>query len=234
MLELEFEEGSGNTSGDTSGKSHNGSISGAAWSTQGHSGKALSFDGVNDRVTVADHADLDLGSAFTVEAWMKARNLSNWRTLVLKEAPGSLSYALYATADGGPIPNAWTAGGAVVSPRTVIADTWTHVATTYDGGTMRLYINRELVATQTGVPAPPNTTGPVQIGGNTVWPTETFDGLIDDVRIYRQALAPGELAAGESMGAAKAGPRLRRGCVASGKWATDAEVKKASCKRKRR
>jgi hypothetical protein len=236
VLELEFEDGQGATATDTSGKGHNGAISGAAWSTQGHSGKALSFDGVNDRVTVADHNDLDLGSDFTVEGWVRPDTLAEWQTMMLKESPpGTLSYALYATAGGGPVPNAWTAGGAVVSPRTVLANQWTHLATTYASGTMRLYMNRELVAVETGVPAPPATGGPLQIGGNTIWASESFDGLIDDVRVFRVALDPDEMAGGGSLGAsAKVGPRLKRGCRAKGAWASSGEVKRASCKRRRR
>ena len=43
-----FEEGGGNTVADSSGRSANGTVSGATWSTQGRFGNALSFDGVDD------------------------------------------------------------------------------------------------------------------------------------------------------------------------------------------
>jgi hypothetical protein len=192
---------------------------------------------------VADHADLDLTNTFTIESWVKPRTLEGWRMAVLKEAPGTLSYALYASAGGGPIPNAWTSGGGVVSPRTLPVGSWSHLATTYDHGTMRIYVNRQLVASTTGVPAPPSTNGPLQIGGNAVWDFETFDGLIDDVRIYREALTVDELASGDALRVAtKAGKRLKPGCVAKGKWVKKAtgkgkhkvKVKKATCKKKKR
>ncbi len=38
----------------------------------------------------------------------------------------------------------------------------------------------------------PNSNGPLQIGGNRVWP-EWFKGQIDDVRVYNRALSAGEL-----------------------------------------
>ena len=233
-LELTFGEGAGSVAQDTSGNDHDGGITGAAWTTQGHNGNALSFDGVDDRVTVPDHADLDLGSTFTIESWIKPDTLAGWRTAVLKEAPpNTLSYGLYASADGGPIPNAWTAGGAVLSPEGLTVGAWSHLATTYDNGTMRIYINRQLVATQTGIPAPPASAGPLQIGGNSIWDFEDFDGLIDDVRIYREALAPDEFEAGASLSGAPAGSRVRSVCVtAKGTWAQRGKLKRATCTRR--
>jgi hypothetical protein len=235
-LELTFDEGAGTVATDTSGKGHNGTISGATWTNTAHSGgKALAFDGVDDRVTVADHADLDLGQTFTIESWIRPRSLEGWRMAVIKEAPpNTLSYGLYASAGDGAIPNAWTAGGAVVSPQTVPVGTWTHLATTYDRGTMRIYINGQLVATQTGVSAPPNTSGPLRIGGNAIWGFETFDGQIDDVRIYREVVTPDQFAGGDALAGGAVGKRLARKCVAKGKWKKQGKVKKATCKKKKK
>ena len=47
-----------------------GTVSGASWITTGRNGNALSFDGVNDWVTVADANDLDLTAGMTIEAWV--------------------------------------------------------------------------------------------------------------------------------------------------------------------
>ncbi len=230
-LELTFDEASGNTAADTSGNGHDGTINGAM-RTPGHTGNALSFDGIDDRVTVADHADLDLEHAFTIEAWIRPDSLNWWRTVVLKEAPPSrFSYALYASAGAGPIPSAWSSGGGVASPNTIPVGTWTHLATTYAEGTMRIYINRQLVATQTGVAPPAATSGPLQIGGNTIWSTEGFDGLIDDVRIYRQALTPDELVAGEALASVKVGRLLRRDCTSEATLTRSGRVKDADCTR---
>ena len=54
-----FEEASGTTVVDASGKGNTWTISGATWTTQGRFGKALSFDGVNDWVTINDAASLE-------------------------------------------------------------------------------------------------------------------------------------------------------------------------------
>jgi hypothetical protein len=70
---------------------------------------------------------------------------------------------------------------------------WAHLAATYDGSTLRLYVNGTQVGTDivTGTMAP--STGPLRIGGNSLW-DEWFAGLIDNVRIYNRTLSPTEIA----------------------------------------
>ena len=63
-----FDESSGSTVADASGNGNNGTISGATRVAGGRHGGALSFDGVDDMVTVADAASLDLTSGMTLEA----------------------------------------------------------------------------------------------------------------------------------------------------------------------
>src|SRR5688572_10053278 len=91
-----FDEATGSTVVDTSGNANTGTISGATRVAGGKYGGALSFDGVNDLVTVADAASLDLTGGMTLEAWVRPSSLgSSWRTAVLKERAGGLAYALY-------------------------------------------------------------------------------------------------------------------------------------------
>jgi hypothetical protein len=96
-----FEETSGTSVTDSSGKSSTGTISGATSATGGKFGRALSFDGVNDLVTVTDSNLLDLAPGMTLEAWVKPTTVNDWRTVLLKERPGQLAYALYAATDSG-------------------------------------------------------------------------------------------------------------------------------------
>ena len=65
-----FDAGSGTSAADSSGSANTGTLSGATWAA-GKNGNALSFDGVNDWVTIADSASLDLTSGMTLEAWVK-------------------------------------------------------------------------------------------------------------------------------------------------------------------
>src|SRR5437868_11816809 len=71
-----FEEGSGTTTADGSGNGRTGTLSNATWSANGHSGRALSFNGSTSWVSVPDAAALDLTTAVTVEAWVFATSSS--------------------------------------------------------------------------------------------------------------------------------------------------------------
>jgi hypothetical protein len=72
-------------------------------------------------------------------------------------------------------------------------NTWTHVAMTYDGTTLRLFVNGlQVRASVVGGPMPVSGQ-PLRIGGNSVW-GEYFRGMIDEVRIYNRALTAAEIA----------------------------------------
>jgi fibronectin type 3 domain-containing protein len=95
-----FNAGAGTTAADATGKGHTGTISGAAWSAAGKNGGALSFDGIDDWVTVADANDLDLTNGMTLSAWVRPSGAgADWQTVMLKESPGFMVYALYADTD---------------------------------------------------------------------------------------------------------------------------------------
>jgi hypothetical protein len=191
-----FDERSGATAADASGRGHAGAVAGAAWSTSGRYGGALAFDGVDDRVTVASTAALRLTGPLTIEAWVRPSSLGGtWRTAVMKERPGGLAYALYAhTGQRGPSGHVRLGNAEPRARATAVLPlaTWTHLATTYDGATIRVYRNGAEVATQAATGAVADSDGPLQIGANQVW-SEPFAGLIDEVRVYRRALAPADI-----------------------------------------
>ena len=80
-----FDAGTGSTLADASGLGNAGAISGATWTAAGRNGGALSFDGVDDLVTVADAGSLDLTTGMTLEAWVRPTAGGSWRTVVTKE-----------------------------------------------------------------------------------------------------------------------------------------------------
>jgi hypothetical protein len=190
-----FNAGSGTTLADRSGTGNNGSISGAAWTTAGKNGGALTFDGVNDLVTVPDSASLDLTTAYTLEAWVRPTSTSGWRCVMVKETPTTLAYGLYAA--GFPNrPSSWlTINGNFVAldgPAAVPVNAWTHLATTYDGSTLRLYVNGVQVSSKPAPGAAPTSGAPFRLGGNTIW-SEWYAGQIDDVRLYNRVLSASEI-----------------------------------------
>jgi PKD repeat protein len=200
-----FDEGSGTSAKDSSPNGNAGTLGGGvAWTTAGKYGGALSFDGVDDWVTVPDSASLDLTGPLTMTAWARPTTLGSWRQVLLKESASGLAYALYATNDSGNQPSAYySIGGAdraVVAPTALQAGTWTHLAATYDGSALRLYVNGTLVQSTPMSGAVAQSNGPLRIGGNSVW-GEWFSGLIDEVRVYDRALSPSEVVTDSESGA---------------------------------
>jgi len=188
-----FEEASGTTATDSSGSANTGTLAGPARSASGRFGAALSFDGVNDLVNVADLASLDLTVGMTLEAWVRPGG-GGWRTALLKERPGGLAYALYSSSDTNrPMAEiAASSGGETRGTAGLPASTWSHLASTYDGATLRLYVNGTQVSSRAVSGAIALSSGELRIGGNTIW-GEYFNGLIDEVRVYNRALTAGEV-----------------------------------------
>lgn len=192
-----FGEGSGTTTADTSGNGNTGTVMAASWTTSGRYGGALSFGG-GGMVTVNDSNSLDLTNEMTLEAWVYPTiPATNWTTIAVKESPGSFVYAL--VGDPGGRPGAYVSTSAqgllgATGPSALALNAWTHVAGTYDGTRLRLYVNGSEVAT---VPASGNivsAAGQFRMGGNSIW-GEYFVGTIDDVRVHARALKPAEILA---------------------------------------
>jgi beta-lactam-binding protein with PASTA domain len=193
-----FDEAAGLVANDSSPVAKSGTIRGALH-VPGKFGGALQFDGIDDWVTMADvtSSPIDLTGGMTLEAWVNPTAQADWDTIILKERGAGLSYALYAY-DGAPQPGGTnlptgylnTAAGLDVAARGLAPlplNTWTHLATTYDGSTQRFFVNGVQVASraQTGNIAVAN--GALRIGGNTAFVNEFYKGLIDEVRIYNRA-----------------------------------------------
>ena len=72
---------------------------------------------------------------------------------------------------------------------------WSHVAATYDGAALRLYVDGAPAGSTAVTGSMAVTSGVLRIGGNNLW-NEWFSGLIDEVRIYDRALSQAEIQEG--------------------------------------
>jgi hypothetical protein len=190
-----FDEASGTTTADASGKGNTGTINGATRTAGGKYGGALTFNGTSNWVTVNDSASLHLTTGMTVEGWVNPTTLAgSWRALAVKETATGLAWALYPAGDAGfPSGHAFTANeqwarGTAVLP----LNTWSHVATTYDGTTIRIYVNGVQVGTKAQSGPLVTSTQPLRFGGDALWP-EWFKGSLDEIRVYDHALTAAEI-----------------------------------------
>jgi hypothetical protein len=193
-----FNEGSGTTAADASGTGNTGSTSATTWTAAGRYGGALSFNGTGSSVAVNDSPSLDLTAGMTLEAWVNptALGATDWRTAVGKQTTNGIAYALYANNGGARPAGQVDIGGEqnAIGTAQLPLNAWSHLATTYDGATLRLYVNGTQVASKAQTGSIAVSTAQLRIGGNAIW-GEYFSGLIDEVRIYNRALAVAEVQA---------------------------------------
>ncbi|WCB94984.1 virion structural protein [Baekduia alba] len=189
-----FNEASGTTVKDVSGHGLDGVRSGATSTTAGKFGRALSFDGAGDWVTVADDDALDLTNTMTLEAWVAPTTLSGWRTIIAKDQTSAVNYGLYAATAAGKADGDLFIGEEITSASTsaLKTGTWSHVATTYDGKSLILYVDGVAVATKAVTGSVTTSNGALHIGGNSIW-GEWFTGKIDEVRVYNKALTAAQV-----------------------------------------
>ena len=190
-----FDEGSGTAITDQSGSGNHGTVSNGTWVTTGKFNNALSFNGTNTLATIPDSATLDLTTGMTIEAWVRPSILGNWQTAVVKEQPGNLAYGLYGNTNlNRPEGEVYVGGQTRLVNGTTALPTgaWSHLAVTYGGGNLRLYLNGAQVASLAQSGSIVTSASPLRIGGNSIW-GEYFNGLIDEVRVYNRALSATEI-----------------------------------------
>jgi hypothetical protein len=204
----------GNTE-DGSGKGHHGRVVGDGFSyaadRYGTSGWAYRFSGAGGAVQIPDAEDLRAGEAFTVAAWINPRV----HRINEPDACGAIVWKWYTWGGGGEYMFSLLSDGKIaltvaqgVTPeeaQTIVStgpapvDRWTHVAATFDRGALKLYMNGVLNTglvskVVTRAYAPRYSNGDVKIGGPGRGGTPySFDGAIDEVRIYNRSLTPAEI-----------------------------------------
>lgn len=161
-------------------------------------GAALSFDGANDVVSTATNSLFNTPYA-TVESWVNLNDKSTSRRIVINKASGSYRYELYydQAADrfacGFMIGSTYYRLNATSSPS---LNTWYHVAATYGGDTLKLYLNGTEVNRQAIAGTISSATAKISIGADEASPsTFPMNGSIDEVRIWNRARTAAEISA---------------------------------------
>lgn len=167
-------------------------------------GSALSFDGTDRYVTVTHNDLLNFSNAFTIEAWIKTSSATSRQVIAAKMFPTTDTWLFELQPNSGGVKlNLYTmtaTGNDHLSGSLVPANTWVHVAATYDGAQVRFYINGvpDGVVPQTGNLAV--NTQPLRIGAwGAAWgggDERRFTGVIDEVRLWSQVRSAPEIKAG--------------------------------------
>jgi hypothetical protein len=190
-----FDEGKGDVVKDSSGKGNDGKIKGATW-TKGTFGKALEFNGTDNFVEVPDAPNLNPTKTMSMGCWVYiAGNVGQHRDIISKDGEsGERQYLLTASDINKFRAHIWTPDGVARyfdGKITVELNTWYHVAQTYDGITLKLYVNGQEDNKQDFPGGIIVTKQPVRIGGgaNPGAAQLHTPGTIDEVVIFNVVLA---------------------------------------------
>jgi hypothetical protein len=208
VAQWKFDEGSGSTAYDSMENSNDGvlygemasSTTGTSGWVSGKQGTALAFDGVNDYVDVG--GSYSLSGNRTITAWIYPNTNTGLGSPILTGG---------AAGSGDFLGVAGTTGSCAVGTNelyidhwgtscydsniAVDANTWNHITIIYNNSNIYFYVNGipGKVVANTMYDYNVNT---YSIGGNTIGGSTTktsFNGFIDDVRIYNYARTPAEI-----------------------------------------
>ncbi|WPE18422.1 Ig-like domain-containing protein [Candidatus Thioglobus autotrophicus] len=161
----------------------------SAWAGTNYS---LNFNGNSERMVTTIDADLQAMPSTTWSGWVKPNGTSGWqvifgmedggwdRFLILES--GSLNVSMGHTS------NRWQTGA------TLTNDVWQHVASIYDNGTMKFYLNGTEYTTGTDE-GNHSSTGKFTIGGNQNGASNLYVGRVDEVAVWNEALTKDEIVA---------------------------------------
>jgi PKD repeat protein len=194
-----FNEGNGVTATDSSGNNNNGFIRGPVY-VPGWEGMALRFINPFDYIEVKNQNSFKSLTRFTMEAWINPTSAKSERGLgsIIMTKGDVWTLALLDVGSGAQL-KATVAG---MNPTTIRGvseaidyNIFTHIAVTFDGANIRLFKNGKEILSQAVTGKLTNDELPFVIGASSPSPsnTTTFEGTIDEVKVWNRALSTAEL-----------------------------------------
>src|SRR5256714_3764413 len=169
----------------------------------GDSNTAVGLDGSTGQVRVPHSTSLDVGDTFTVEAWVKRARFGAqaYEAVASQEAN---SWLLAFDQSNRLVLRQAKVGDLVYSTKSVSDTNWHHVAVTKSGASVHLYLDGTDVTGTVTNRTMLNNTLPLSIGQSSS--SAYFSGTIDEVALYRSALAASQVKSHYSAGAVTPSP----------------------------
>jgi hypothetical protein len=183
-----FDEGSGTEvrSHQEGSPNHPFTMAGnPTWVTGPFGGWAIHFDGTGDEIATVATSDFDLnngGKNYTIAGWFRLTAIGVNEVQISCNSSG-LSNGIFIQTDVNGAFIVWNlgAGGVVSANGRVKKSTWYRFVVSWDGTTLRAYLNNEKVIDSVLGAGAATGSKPFNIGGNTVDPS--YDKLIGDVGV---------------------------------------------------
>jgi hypothetical protein len=185
---------------DVSGNSHHGIVIGANLTSDrfGNSNEAYHFGG-EDYIIVQDNDSLTFSSSdFTISAWIRIESFSTGAGYYLmghSTGPGNTAkWILFISSSNIAFVIGPSIGWNILGNFSFNLDTWYYIAVRRSGSSLAAFVDSSLVGSVSLVGDIPNPNAPLHFGtAEFDRPERTFKGDIDEIRIYKRALASEEL-----------------------------------------
>lgn len=190
---------------DESGNGNNGTLSGAETLTTdrfGHSNAAYLFNGVSSYIQVPHSVSLQPSSALSIAAWAKARDWGSGRGVCTIVDKGTDQQAGWYTLRYWSNPRqfefsikfATSSISYLYTTQAIASDSTYFVAGSYDGQTMKIYLDCVLQNSRLQTGTIPQNTSPLTIGRHNLSSAYYYlNGKVDDIRIYNRVLSESEI-----------------------------------------
>jgi hypothetical protein len=195
---------------DQSGNANHGIVSGAILTTDrfGNNNSAYEFNGTSSYITVADNANNDLDSLYTISAWYEpytgygsgsAPNhtgnmiVNKWGYGGINNAQFMLGVNTAGILTSGNFTYTVVANAFLLSTNIISINTWHHLLVTFKNNKLRFYKNGVLTDSLANVCNPQPSNYPLVIGREEYGNYGYQKGKIDDIRIYKRALSTAEI-----------------------------------------
>lgn len=207
VLHFTFDANDGAKVVDASENRLDGTVSGAKWVSEPGRGGCYRFDGKEGHICVPHSGALSFDRAVTMSmwlkpVWLKTEGRPQSALLMEKWVNGQEDKALYVVY---PAQNKVGIGGflwgvgSVSSESTFASASWCHVASTYDGAELKVYVDGVLSGTTKASGSIRNATGNLYIGSSRgraaegLLDSQDFKGLLDEAMIYDRTLSASEV-----------------------------------------
>jgi glucose/arabinose dehydrogenase len=202
-VNLQFSEGQGTIALDSSGNSNHAELRGGAGWGPGRIGGGLALDGTNDLGAIAHSPSLAFNDQLTIAGWVRRSSApAGWHQLVSRQHTTTNADQLFLGFQGAtPYFGVRTPSGSTkAGSGSVPLGQWVHLAGTYDGNRIILYVNGVERARVAKTGALVASSRPLLLGANAngldpLVGSEFLAGGLDEVRLFSRALDPSEVAA---------------------------------------
>lgn len=151
-----------------------------------HQGTSMDFDGQNDRIIVFDDPSLQIKGMITLEAWIKIKDTDSKEPRIISKGANGKGYELFLKSSENGYRLAFLLKSGLLESKTILTShNWYHIAATYDGVYMKLYINGQLSNYKKIYGHLHTSDSPLLIGKSSTSASNYFYGDIDEVRIWR-------------------------------------------------